>query len=1078
MKRLMKKTISIVCVMAMFFTGLAFAPQSVGADDVWYDLVGNWSAGIRQCEVPDGETSIWTYEKDGNTEIKCANAYTIQGFKWQTVVNGEACFFKTTDLKDVACVSTESGLVKPSANKFYNLHAKIKYTPPDDGNHTAQMTVETKGGLGDENIPFTQWKVKQSKTNPDTTQLEQEVDGIVCMVEGLDFQFCINYGFLSDSQKFKMQQGIIEITEFSLTEESGWNVVPSNEDYAIANTPWSARANYNPVNPGGSYGITWYRLDEGASASYVSGTTFKLRGTVGVQETYPADYPDVEKRNKPVDSADRWWWTSATLKNYLPKAGVQYLRNKYTGTIVLNSTKATEGDCKLFVYVDGKEYPFSITEGRNTLSIPEFTYKEDDQTTDDIKFLFDEMPKNTDVNIESVEFTRVDDGWTNVPNMDPDFTVGPWNMVATYDVKGLNEQTQEVEGIFGALQYKANKANPSEYSDYTVKVLSNSNWIEEGVLKYSAFTRLENYCADYLDEGDEYDITIKLNSTKATVPSPKPNILDQLVVVVGSDVYYRDLVAGSNTIRLQGTYNWDKDMPHEQILLNLDGLQLDTEITVTDIQINGPNNGWTNVPNKRQTSVGMWTTLAEWSATRWSKLAYRPNASGSGLSAYDFKTRRTSKDYTLEASMAWLNDYLATAKDTKGNALDNGDPYAPTITMTAGGLGDSVSNYGKMWVNINGTRFSFDVKKGNNTYDLRQLTGNALVYSDENAQDVEFYFDELEDKSVINISKIEFAPLTEPGEDIPNGEAVSPEGTPWTLYAITNPSSGQYGALKYSIDGNPSDLSSLKLYVKSVSGAFIANATFAHLTDYLNNLKNGQNYKITINVAIDESSVVKRDVPYNKQLRVIVNEQNMDFDIPDTPGATTTLQRVFEYDSSKDKDISFQLDQLLQGTKFSVKSIVIEETTDPTQGPTTVNPTTENPSSVDPTSEGPTGTDTSTAVTSSKNDTTTNVVIPGKTKIKKIYKKKKSAKKLKLKLKKVKGAKGYQIAVYKSKKKAKKNKKALVKKFVKYKKKIVIKSKKLKKKKKLYVRARAYVLDADKVKVFGKWSPIKKAKIK
>ena len=102
---------------------------------------------------------------------------------------------------------------------------------------------------------------------------------------------------------------------------------------------------------------------------------------------------------------------------------------------------------------------------------------------------------------------------------------------------------------------------------------------------------------------------------------------------------------------------------------------------------------------------------------------------------------------------------------------------------------------------------------------------------------------------------------------------------------------------------------------------------------------------------------------------------------------------------------------------------------------------------------------------------------PGRVKIKKVFKKKKSAKKIRIKIKKVKRAKGYQVKIYKSKKKAKKNKKALVKKFRKYKKKITIKSKKLKNKKKLYVRVRAYVLDGNK-KVYGKWSKVKKVKIK
>lgn len=107
----------------------------------------------------------------------------------------------------------------------------------------------------------------------------------------------------------------------------------------------------------------------------------------------------------------------------------------------------------------------------------------------------------------------------------------------------------------------------------------------------------------------------------------------------------------------------------------------------------------------------------------------------------------------------------------------------------------------------------------------------------------------------------------------------------------------------------------------------------------------------------------------------------------------------------------------------------------------------------------------------------TSISKPGKAKIKKVKAKKKSSKKLKLTLKKIKKATGYQIAVYKTKKNAKKNKKAIIKKFVK-KVKVTIKSKKLKNKKKLFVRARAYVLDGSQKKVYGKWSKTKKVKIK
>lgn len=83
--------------------------------------------------------------------------------------------------------------------------------------------------------------------------------------------------------------------------------------------------------------------------------------------------------------------------------------------------------------------------------------------------------------------------------------------------------------------------------------------------------------------------------------------------------------------------------------------------------------------------------------------------------------------------------------------------------------------------------------------------------------------------------------------------------------------------------------------------------------------------------------------------------------------------------------------------------------------------------------------------------------------------------KAKIKLKKIKDAKGYQISIYTTRKNAKKDKNVLVKKMIKNPK-SVIKSSKLKNRKKLYVRARAYKF-IDGKQLFGGWSKIKRMDI-
>ncbi len=135
--------------------------------------------------------------------------------------------------------------------------------------------------------------------------------------------------------------------------------------------------------------------------------------------------------------------------------------------------------------------------------------------------------------------------------------------------------------------------------------------------------------------------------------------------------------------------------------------------------------------------------------------------------------------------------------------------------------------------------------------------------------------------------------------------------------------------------------------------------------------------------------------------------------------------------------------------------------------PNYVPPTTEKPPVEDNTTYD--GTD------SGEEGTTLNKITTLKrTKVRKATKKK-SSKKIKLSIKRIKDARGYQVAVYKTLKNAKKNKKAIYKKFVR-KIRPTITSKKFKKSKKLYVKVRAYKLNGKKKVYAKKWSKIKKVR--
>ena len=181
-------------------------------------------------------------------------------------------------------------------------------------------------------------------------------------------------------------------------------------------------------------------------------------------------------------------------------------------------------------------------------------------------------------------------------------------------------------------------------------------------------------------------------------------------------------------------------------------------------------------------------------------------------------------------------------------------------------------------------------------------------------------------------------------------------------------------------------------------------------------------------------------------------------------------------------------------TSTSVATTTPEITTDNTTTvETTENVTTSEPESTVPSTEQTTSNNETTNETITTDNVTDNIDVttttkpvtskyakPSKVKIIKTYSKKKSSKKIRLSIKKVTGAKGYQMAVFKTKTNAKKNKHSLVKKVIKQRNvkkiKYTIKSKKFKNKKTLYVRIRAYKR-YDNTNAYGKWSDVKKIKI-
>ena len=253
------------------------------------------------------------------------------------------------------------------------------------------------------------------------------------------------------------------------------------------------------------------------------------------------------------------------------------------------------------------------------------------------------------------------------------------------------------------------------------------------------------------------------------------------------------------------------------------------------------------------------------------------------------------------------------------------------------------------------------------------------------------------------------------------------------------------------------------------------------IDEYKYNTANNPNH-YTTNDELDSTAVIKIDVDDEKTIEVKGSYEGYVNEAPEAIDADGKLN-VAVYDSSgieidagdvtwekREKD-GITLDgNMVSFTKPGTYHVrarsgkLVSEFVEITAKERTTDPTTEAPTEV--TTEAPTVAPTKvTPVTTKKSG----AVKPGKAKVVKAIKKK-SAKKIKVSLKKVNGAKGYEVAVFKSKK----AKKALVKKTT-IKLKLTIKSKKLKSKKTLYVKARAYVMNGAS-KLFGDWSAFKKSK--
>ncbi|MCR5429730.1 MAG: hypothetical protein K6E58_00655 [Eubacterium sp.] len=203
----------------------------------------------------------------------------------------------------------------------------------------------------------------------------------------------------------------LSVSSVTFTSQDGnFENVPNDTDFTPEDgegnpTPWTLRAVNNPATD--QYGQLMYQVD-GSPASDIGSTYINLKNTVGEQET--------DEHGDPVTPENRWWWASASLMDY--NANLEPWMT-YTGEITLNISAPTAENAKLYIYIDGEEYGFPLTQGDNTIEIPAFIFKgASNGGSDDVKFLLDELPKEANLRITGVSFEK-DGNWVAVPDNRP-----------------------------------------------------------------------------------------------------------------------------------------------------------------------------------------------------------------------------------------------------------------------------------------------------------------------------------------------------------------------------------------------------------------------------------------------------------------------------------------------------------------------------------------------------------------------------------------------------------------------------------------------------------------------------------
>ena len=751
----------------------------------------------------------------------------------------------------------------------YSLYAKLKNHTKSlihSVEYTATMNIKsTKAGTMVARINDNDYRFAlKSGTNTYTYKFTYNNE------KGNDVQFFM--GLLKDGTE-------VTISSVKYTSDVTWTKVPNNNaNYTTGK--WRLFANYVGFdaqgNDSGYWGSMAYNTSN--SGATIGDTKMKVTGVSGWLDAYSC---------------------MGVLEGYAQLA--KY--SEYTGTIKINSSKATKSGKKLRVLVDEKKYDFSLSAGDNTLNIPKFAFA--GQSTD-VVFGFDQLEVGTEITVSQVTFTKVDaTQWSQVPNDNDKFKTGAWYLYANTQGVVDGEDT----GLYGAMSYIT---SGTTYKDTTVRVDGASGWLGA----YATVMKLQDYLKSKLTKCDTYTFTIKVNSSKATASGKK------LRIALGGVEKDFSLAAGDNTLTITGFKYYSGK--NDDIVFALDQLPEQTQFKVTDIAYTKTNSETQITTQDEDVYLNPWYVMEGNEEWAWADIAYVKSGTGLGDTTFYIDNQGKSNETYVDNDDDRIYSLQTKLKNyAPMKALEDGVDYTMTITV-------NTTKAGKIMVTTPYGEKLTTLSAGNNTI-TRKFTHNSSL-----AQNLSFGVGVMPNGTQFKVTNISFTKdSTSDWIPVPNAEEGFTVG-PWTLYAnyvgmVNGQDSGLWGKMQYKTAGTA--LGDTTVKVKSSTQYLESYSVFMKLDGYLNRLNKYDSYKGTIKVNSSKATAS------GKKLRVIVNGKNYDFAL--TAGANTLTIPTFKYDETG-LDVLFELDELTADTEFKVTSISFAKQNTETQVPankeTTVSP--------------------------------------------------------------------------------------------------------------------------------------------